>query len=62
MNQWGAHSDSSLTSGVWSSQDRLLSINQLELKAVVMALDQAPLSWQHQRIVVVSDNSTMVAY
>jgi hypothetical protein len=60
MTHWGAHSDAFQVSGAWSNQEKLLSINQLEMKAVTLALQHS--SWHDQRILVASDNTTVVAY
>jgi hypothetical protein len=62
LTQWGAHSDAFQESGAWSDRERLLSINQLELKAVTSALLLAPSSWHDQRVLVASDNTSVVAY
>ena len=68
MEGWGAHtlnlevSVNLEVSGVWSSKERTLHINNLELRAVVLALKH----WERvvigKTILVGSDNSTMVAY
>jgi len=64
MTQWGAHDDTTTfqVSGVWSLQDKSQSINFLELKAVLLALRSAPLSWQSLKLLIATDNSTVVAY
>jgi hypothetical protein len=61
---WGAHGDLDqfTVTGVWSPIERQMSINQLELLAVLRALERAPPSWSDKRILVASDNSTTVSY
>lgn len=61
---WGAHdqSNSIQVSGPWSPQELSLSINQLELLAVIRTLELAPPSWRGQRLLIATDNSSVVAY
>ena len=61
---WGAHGDLDefAVSGVWSPIESQRSINQLELLAVLRALQKAPPSWSNKRILIASDNSTTVSY
>ena len=58
----GAHTLNLEVSGVWSTNERTLHINNLELRAVVLALKH----WERvvigKTILVASDNSTVVAY
>ena len=59
---WGAHMGDSKISGTWTRMDRKLHINCLELKAVVCALQHwAPLLQGH-KVMVATDNSTVVSY
>ena len=62
MEGWGAHTLNLEVSGVWSPNERTLHINNLELRAVVLALRH----WERvvigKTILVASDNSTVVAY
>ena len=62
MEGWGAHTLNLEVSGVWSANERTLHINNLELRAVVLALKH----WERvvigKTILVASDNSTVVAY
>ena len=62
MEGWGAHTLNLEVSGVWSPNERTLHINNLELRAVVLALKH----WERvvigKTILVASDNSTVVAY
>ena len=59
---WGAHLDFQEISGRWSSAERLVHINRLELQAVALAL----IHWQDQCkghvVLVATDNSTVVSY
>ena len=59
---WGAHLEQSSTKGLWSDQDKRLHINFLELKAVSLALRHFKDQCQDQTVLVVTDNSTVVAY
>ena len=59
---WGAHLEQSSTKGLWSDQEKRLHINVLELKAVSLALRHFKDQCQDQTVLVVTDNSTMVAY
>ena len=62
MEGWGAHTLNLEVSGAWSPNERTLHINNLELRAVVIALKH----WERvvigKTILVASDNSTVVAY
>ena len=62
MKGWGAHTLNLEVSGVWSPNERTLHINNLELRAVVLALKH----WERvvigKTILVAIDNSTVVAY
>ena len=64
LSAWGAHSEdaSFQVSGLWPPGLSSLSINQLELKAVILALRQAPDDWHDCRLLIASDNTTVVAY
>ena len=59
---WGTHLDQSSTRGLWSSQEKRLHINVLELKAVSLALQHFMDQCQNQTVLVATDNSTVVAY
>ena len=59
---WGAHADSMMFSGVWSHHERKMSINQLELLAVIRAIEALPPDFNGQRLMIASDNSTTVSY
>ena len=60
---WGAHDLHNLQlCGVWTPQEASLSINQLELLAVIRALQQVPPSWFHKKVLVATDNTSTVAY
>ena len=56
MEGWGAHTLNLEVSGVWSPNERTLHINNLELRAVVLALKH----WERvvigKTILVASDN------
>ncbi|MDJ0933724.1 hypothetical protein [Breoghania sp.] len=59
---WGAHAVDFQAEGEWSPLERTLSINALELLAVIRALQAQPLFWRGKRILVASDNTTTVSY
>ena len=50
------------TKGLWSDRGKRLHINVLELKAVSLALQMFNGQCQNQTVLVVTDNSTVVAY
>ena len=62
MLGWGAHVDDRVASGSWSPLQQTLHINQLELLAVQLGLDQLLQPPFPVLVRVVSDNSTVVAY
>lgn len=64
MSHWGAHSEDHdfQVSGTWSQAETHYSINQLELLTVVRALGRSPPSWSDQKILIATDNSTVVSY
>ena len=49
-------------SGLWSNKEAQLHINVLELKAVLLALKVFQEHLQGQRVLICSDNSTVVSY
>lgn len=49
-------------SGSWTEVESSWSINQLEMLAVYRALQLAPTAWSHKKILLSTDNSTMVTY
>ena len=59
---WGAHLGDFTARGVWSSQESLLHINYLELKAVLLALQQFEHLCRDQIVLVATDNTTVVSY
>ena len=59
---WGAVLPPHHVSGLWSSQDSLLHINSLELRAVFLALQNLEPHVLDRSILVLSDNTTVVAY
>ena len=59
---WGAHLHDSLLSGVWTEEEQDLHINVLEMKAVVLALSSFQDRLVGQRVALMTDNSTVVAY
>lgn len=62
MASWGAHAPGFQASGYWSSQEDKLSINALELLAVVRAFQHLPEWWRNKSVLIATDNSTAVAY
>ena len=59
---WGAHLNEIVLSGLWSYKEAQLHINVLELKAVLLALKGFQEHLQGQRVIIWSDNSTVVSY
>ena len=59
---WGAHLNEIVLSGLWSNKEAQLHINVLELKAVLLALKGFQEHLQGQRVLLCSDNSTVVSY
>lgn len=59
---WGVHLEDLLTSGVWDQQDKELHINVLELKAAFLALQEFQKRVTGHSVVLMSDNTTVVAY
>ena len=58
---WGAHLEQTSTKGLWSHREKRLHINVLEL-TVSLALQSFKDQCQNQRVLVATDNSTVVAY
>ena len=61
---WGAHLEpvGLMTSGLWSPQESLLHINNLELRSVLLALRFFQQHIVGQSILVSTDNTTVVSY
>ena len=59
---WGAHLNKIVLSGLWSNKEAQLHINVLDLKAVLLALKGFQERLQGQRVLICSDNSTVVSY
>ena len=59
---WGAHLGKDKISGIWSNKEQSLHINVLELKAVFLALKAFATKLQGQRVLICSDNQTVVSY
>ena len=59
---WGAHLGDLTVSGLWSDRETNLHINILELKAVFLAIRSFQTHLLNKRVLVASDNSTVVAY
>ena len=57
---WGAHIDNHLVRGTWSAAEQKLHINNLELKAVMLALLHFQVLVSHTRVLVMTDNTTVV--
>ncbi len=62
VSGWGAHMGGLTVSGVWSPQSAQLHINNLELRAVVLALEHWQAQLHHRVILVVTDNTTVMSY
>ena len=59
---WGAHLLDQNVSGVWSSQEKLLHINLLEMKALFLTLQACQEDVAGHHVTAMCDNSTVVAY
>ena len=59
---WGAHLLDQNVSGVWSTQEKLLHINLLEMKALFLGLQAFQEDVAGHHVTVMCDNSTVVAY
>ena len=62
LEGWGAHLQDLVASGVWSETDRHLHINLLEMRAVLLALQAFQDRLMGHRVVLMSDNTTVVSY
>ena len=62
MKDWGAHLGDLTVSGMWSNTKTSLHINILELKAVFLAMKTFQMHLQNKRVLVLSDNATVVSY
>ena len=58
----GAHLNDVVLSGLWSNKESQLHINVLELNAVLLALKGLQEHLQGQRVLICSDNKTVVSY
>ena len=59
---WGAHLEDKTVSGLWSDTEKNLHINVLELKAVFLAIRSFQSYLLNKRVLVASDNATVVSY
>jgi len=59
---WGAHLETAYTMGTWTVPEAKCHINLLELLAVKYALLAFQTSLQNKSVLLMSDNSTVVAY
>ena len=59
---WGAHLEGRMAKGIWSTQESSLHINILEWKAVLLDLREFLNVVQNCFVLIVTDNSTVVAY
>ena len=59
---WGAHLEDQTVSGLWSDTEKNLHINVLELKAVFLAIRSFQFHLLNKRVLVASDNVTVVSY
>ena len=62
LQGWGAHLDDLQAAGLWSSQDKELHINMLELKAVWLGLQHFQGILDGKVVVSMCDNATVVAH
>ena len=59
---WGAHLGRSVISGTWSPQEKRLSINFKELRAIHLGLRHFHLELENRVVAIHSDNTTALAY
>ena len=59
---WGTHLENLTVSGNWTDQEKLLHINVLELKAVFLALKSFQNRILDKRVLIATDNATVVSY
>ena len=59
---WGAHFENLTVSGTWTRQETILHINVLELKVVFLALKSFQNQILNKRILIATDNATVVSY
>ena len=59
---WGAHLNEHIARGSWSLPESKLHINYLELKAVLLALQEFQALCMNKVVLVATDNTTVVAY
>ena len=57
---WGAHLDNLQAQGTWSSSQSLLHINNLELLAVILALQEFQSTVQNKHVLLMTDNTTVI--
>ena len=59
---WGAHLQGHTVAGVWAPLDRERHINHLEFKAIILAVQHWSHRLSHQRLMINTDNSTVVHF
>ena len=62
LEGWGGHWKDREVSGVWGTSDKGVHINVLELRAVILTLEQFCVLLQGQSVLVATDNTTTLAY
>ena len=62
MEGWGAHVNGDEISGKWDTSERELHINQLEMRAITLALSKFAEVVQGKAVLVCTDNTTVLAY
>ena len=64
LQGWGAHllPDFVVASGVWNQEEQAKHINELEMLAVMRALQEWCAALTDKSVLILSDNSTVVAY
>ena len=60
LQGWGAHLDSETLSGLWSPSQRQMHINNLEMQAVILAIQHWAPIISYSNLLIASDNSTVV--
>ncbi|XP_048240261.1 uncharacterized protein LOC125373303 [Haliotis rufescens] len=60
LEGWGAHFGDDQAAGLWSPVEKVLHINCLEMEAVIRAVEFWKLRLRRKRLMIQSDNSTVV--
>ena len=62
LDGWGAHLGTQMVSGTWTDVQKSWHINQLELQAVILAINHFQDVLRNQVVLIATDNSTTLSY